>query len=145
MLNKLSFYAVYSKPGAESTLEQAVFIKQGFSLPVFLFGMFAALYYRVWYVALALFAYSLLLSIAILQNLLPVYFELALSLPVSLFVAFQFHDWHGAALEERGYALIAVVAGNSEEEARLRVYDQLLAPRRSTALTPFTSPWGAAA
>jgi hypothetical protein len=99
--------------------ENAVFVRDAFSVPALIFPVVWLLWHRLWFAALAAFA------VVALATLIGWRFDLsglpiAAELAVSAFVALEGATLRRLALEDRGYAEANVIHAASMEEAEIR-------------------------
>ena len=129
----MQVYTVHEPQRPAETIEERadalVFIKEGFSLPAFLFGPFWLVAHRLW---LALSGYiAAFLAIRLLMWLLPGG-QGALGsvlLLASLGFGLEANTLRRWALERRGYRLIGTAAGRTFEECEHRFLTGWLARR----------------
>lgn len=120
MFNKTKIYSVYVKRDAESPLESAVLVKQGFNFWAFFFMPFWALYNRMW----ILFAVLMAISVFFTMNdseLMGV-----ISLLFNIWFGCEANNFRSSALERKGYLLFDVVVGIDEVAAQQRFFDKYL-------------------
>ncbi len=126
MMPFLKTYAVYIKPGDEHPLESSMFVKEGFSMPAFLFSLFWALYHRVWRLAVLVLAFYIVANKALLAGVIDLHFRLIVEMGFLAWVGFQAGEWRAKALERQGFVLLDIVMARSEAEARQRLLDRYL-------------------
>jgi hypothetical protein len=110
--------AVYSIHGDPSKPEDAVFVREGFSIAAFIFQPFWALWNRMWLTAAILVAIAITISTLITNDALR---SLA-SLAIALVFGFAANDLRRRSLALKGKEDLGLVAGESQEEAELRFY-----------------------
>lgn len=115
-------FVVLERPGANSA-DEACFVRDGFSPFALILPFVWLLFQRLWFEAAAILGVSILLGFG------GTYFGAAgatsaLSLLVSLFVAFEGKNWKIAKLRRQGYAERAVIEADDIEEAELRYFSR---------------------
>lgn len=127
----MAIYSVHSRPGAPA--EDAVFVKDGFAWPAFVFTLLWALWHRMWIVAAIVFSATAAIAAAaswLVQGDVTV--NLA-SFAVSLILGFEGNDLRRWSLARRGYREIALAAGRNLDEAELRFFAAQMPDRLSEA------------
>ncbi len=131
----MALYSVYVRPPSSvreaRNHEKIRLIKPGFSWLAFLFPVIWLLFNRVWRWFLVILAIEIALAVGIAQFGLPDWSLLLAGLVVMLFVGISGRDWLGAALERRGFKMMANVGGEDEDEA-YAAYVRRPKPRGST-------------
>ena len=115
-------YTAHVRAWSASSDREAVFVREGFSWGAFFFSVLWALRYRMWFIALFIFAISVLLSLAcgILQ--IDPITQAALGLALALIIGWEANDWRRRSLERRGYVTAAVIAAENLLEAERRFF-----------------------
>ena len=113
-------YTVHLSPFASGADRGAVFVREGFNWIACIAGLPWALYHRLWWPAIGMFAY--LLALAAAETLLPLdpVRVLCFDLALALVVGFEANDMRRAALAERGHVERGYARGQTLEEAELR-------------------------
>ena len=111
----MKIYSVHELPGG--SLDEAVFVKQGFSWPAFLFTFAWCLWQRLW-VAAAL----ILVLLTAIVTLFSDGAAAALTLVVSLAMGCWANDLRRRALLAAGYRETQLVPGRNLEDAELRYF-----------------------
>lgn len=101
---------------------EAVFVREGFSWGAFFFSVLWALWHRMWFAALIVFAVSVALSL--LTELLGVddMVSTVIGAAFALIVAWEANDWRRRALDRRGYVNAGIVAAPDLVEAERRFF-----------------------
>ena len=114
----MNFYAVFKK--SNTPLEECILIKDGFCWGNFLFGIFWALYKRVWdLVLIHLLIGSMAAAVTKFYPIFKVHIQIlivAVQVIISYY-AVAFLKWK---LINEGYKEVNLIAGKTEEEALLR-------------------------
>ena len=111
----MKIYSVHELPGG--SLDQIVFVKQGFSWPAFLFTFAWCLWHRYWAAAVLL-----LVLIVTIGTLFSDGAAEALTLGVSLIMGCSANDLRRRLLLAAGYQETQLVPGESLEAAELRYF-----------------------
>ncbi|MDH2297107.1 DUF2628 domain-containing protein [Cobetia sp. 29-18-1] len=96
-------------------------VKIGWSWPAFFFGMFWALYKRMWLLAGSLFGFIVLSSLFIPATMEGQLISNVLFLGLNLTISFKGNQWYASLLETQGYQEQAHVSGRNPDDA-LAVY-----------------------
>lgn len=129
--NSSKIYNVYINSAANDSVEEMVLVPEGFSFMAFILNLFWALYHRIWSLAFLTFAVLTILELLYIEKILPEDMTLILRLVFSLWVGFEANDWRSASLERRGYALVDLVSGANEENAKIRFLDKNISTSHS--------------
>jgi len=111
----MKVFDIYQGPDGEYAA-----VKRGFSWPAFFFGVFWALYKRMWLVALALFGVAILFSIvdqAVAESNLLLMAVSIFSIGFSIWVGFNANDWVRNHLIKQGYRHVGSVEAGSPKAA----------------------------
>lgn len=114
----MKFYSVYKK--SQDLLEKCVLVKKGFVWQHFFFGVFWALYKRIW--DLVLIHILFMLSIKLAVMFFPI-FRLHITViatALQLIISFYVNSLLEKKLIDNGYKKLDFVAGDNEELALLR-------------------------
>jgi small-conductance mechanosensitive channel len=117
---RLRIYSVMVDPGADPERGIA-FVPDRFTVSAFLFPVFWALAYRLWWRALALLALLGLLAWGTASGVSG-QIMFTLYVVIALYVGFEAQHWRRAALERRGWYEAAVIAAPSREESERRYF-----------------------
>lgn len=124
----MKIYTVYTKPG--DGLENAIFVKEGFSLLAAILRGFWAFYHKMWFTGIILFAVEFSLQVIQNKNYLDYNIIEAIKFGFLLMVGANFSDFYTYILTRRGYVLDEVILAQNEEEARYKFLSGML--QRST-------------
>jgi hypothetical protein len=115
-------YTVHVRMWSASADREAVFVREGFSWGAFFFSVLWALWHRMWFAALIVFAVSVALSL--LTELLGVddMVSTVIGAAFALIVAWEANDWRRRALDRRGYVNAGIVAAPDLVEAERRFF-----------------------
>ncbi len=119
----MRIYMVHVAPETGHADPDPLMVKDGFAIFAFLFTVFWALWHRMWFVAVSIFAgwlvleglYQLIGASDVLRGLG--------SLAYSIFIGFGANDWLSASLRRRGHSLAGVVAAPRVDAALRRWFD----------------------
>jgi hypothetical protein len=117
---------VYTHPNHKDSLEEAIFIRQGFSFKAGIFGFLWCLYHRLWIASGALLSVAITLSLFQENQLLSESFIEGFMVALFLFTGYEGEQWRGAALKKRGYVLKDVMVAPSFDEAQKQFYTNAL-------------------
>jgi hypothetical protein len=125
-------YTVHVRMWSASSDREAVFVREGFSWGAFFFSVLWALWYRMWFAALIVFALSVALSL--LTEILEIdqVVSAVAGAVFALIVAWEANDWRRRALERRGYLNVGVVAAPDLVEAERRFFAKPIPGRNLT-------------
>lgn len=133
----MAIYTVHSKgdPGRD-----AVFVKDGFSIPAFAFTALWALWHRMWVIA-GLFGLLLIgiSSFGAWSGLDETSLGL-MNLAVSVLFGFEASDLRRKSLARRGYHDAGLAAGETAEEAELRYFGSLQFKENPPPVPPVSAP-----
>ncbi len=136
-----SVYLPKARAGVSDTrLEQARFVRDGFSWGGFLFPVIWLLWHRVWRWALALIAFDVVLML--LSNRFGVSSSAiaAAGILEMLFVGLEARNWFCLALERRGFELSEIVQADNREDAEYRYFERMAANKPDEAAIIVPSP-----
>jgi hypothetical protein len=120
----MQVYTVHIDPLSAEPDSGAVLVREGFSWPAALFGVFWALYHGLWDWALALLAAGLAIGgLAALGGLDEVG-QAVVQLGTMALAGALSNDWRRWALSRRGYRLAEVVAGDDLAAAERRYFER---------------------
>jgi hypothetical protein len=144
----MAIYTVHLPPEAttqESVAEKAVFVKEGFSIPGFVFTGFWLLLQKLWLPAIA---YFLLfgMTIAAFQWLgLPRIAFGGVTALLALLIGLEGHEWIRARYARKGWTHAGTVSGPSLDECERRFFKDWLAnrPAPTPRLIPSSDTAGA--
>ena len=109
-------FTVHVPSGIEDSVERAertIFVREGFSLPAFVFGPLFLAYRRLWRAALAWLVAAIALWGLAHVLALPVAFTLLLFLVLAVLVGLEANEAQRQALGRRGYIGSALVTGST--------------------------------
>jgi hypothetical protein len=130
----MTVYTVFlpgDAPSDELALERAVFVKDGFSFPAFVFGAFWLLAKRLWLAGLLLAVIAIALSVAGAVLGFPRPAAVIISLLLGLLVGFEGPSLLRRRMERRGYREAGVVSGRNLEECEQRFFAHYAPDTRS--------------
>jgi hypothetical protein len=116
-------YTVHMRRDALDPDRDVVMVKEGFCWPAFFFSVFWALWCRLWWVALGLFAANAALSAVLTFSGIDPVSEAAISFGLATLVGLLSNDLKRWTLKRRGFDEVAVVAASDVEAAELRFFD----------------------
>jgi len=110
-------YTVHAPGWSPASDADAVFIKEGFCWPAFVFGPLWALWTGMWRTALFLFGVSVVVSSVVVVFGITNPAELAVTLALQAVVGFWGNDWRRHVLARRDYAERGVISGRNRLDA----------------------------
>lgn len=110
-------YTVHARGWSPASDADAVFIKEGFSWPAFVFGPIWALWFGMWKTAIFLLVLSIVVSGMLVVLGITEAGELAVTLAFQAAMGFWGNDWRRYALARRDYAERGVVSGRKLADA----------------------------
>ena len=115
-------YTVHIRLWSASPDREAVLVREGFAWGAFFFSVLWALWNRMWFAALIVFAVSV--AISVLTDVLDVdpVTDLAAGLALALIIGWEAPDWQRRTLERRGYINAGVVVAPTLAEAERRFF-----------------------
>lgn len=125
-LPSTQIYTVHIDPSKANPVEKAVFIREGFNLFALIFGVFWALYHRMWLIALVLTVVVVSFGLAEEAKLLDKVSLTILQVSFNIFIGFQGNDLRRWWLSKRGYIMSDVVVSDNELRAQQRYFDRIL-------------------
>lgn len=123
---KTKIYTVHINPAKAHAVERAVFVPEGFNFMAFIFGVFWAVYNRLWLEAV--FIVVVIASLAILEQsgFLDEQSSVILQIAFNFIIGFQANDWQRGALSRRGYVMADIVVSEDKMHAQQRYFDRVL-------------------
>ena len=124
----MRIYAAYLDPASLEQDRALTLVKEGMCWPAFFFSFLWAAWHGLWWVALVLLAATLGLAAALTVLGANGAAGVISAIAVAAFVGAAANDWRARALERRGRALVAVVAGRNAEDAAHRFFQRGAVP-----------------
>jgi hypothetical protein len=135
-------FTIHLRRTALSPDRDAVLIKEGFCWPAFFFGPFWALWHRMWFLCLGIFAVAILMGVAeVVLQVDPMTYS-AISIGVAALIGFSANDWRRSALTARGWEMTGLSAAGDPDSALRRFLDlhpEILETRASAAAGGFNT------
>ena len=119
----MKMYSVFLRNLGRDAASDLVFVKQGFCWPAFFFTALWALWNRMWWQALGIFAVVALAGWAPRVAGLGSEAESICSLAAALAIGFIGNDLRAWALADKGFDEVAIASGKSVDEAERRFLD----------------------
>lgn len=110
-------YTVHTRSWSPASDGDAVFIKEGFCWPGFVFGPLWALWFGMWRTAVFLFLLSVVISGVVVVAGMIDGAELAVTLALQAMVGLWGNDWRRYVLSRRDFAERGVVSGRKLADA----------------------------
>lgn len=135
-------FTIHLRRTALSPDRDAVLVKEGFCWPAFFFGPFWALWHRMWFLCLGIFAVTVLMAVAeAVLHVDPMTYG-AISIGVAALIGFSANDWRRSALTARGWEMSGLSVANDADSALRRFLDlhpEALETRASAAESGFNT------
>ena len=139
----MAIYTVHEPPlrsgAATPDPERAVFVRDGFSYPAFVFGPLWMLLHRMWLVLLFYIAVSVVLAAAVRVAGVSVFAVGGIGFLLALLIGLEAGSLRRFTLRRRGWTYAGVVSGEDREAAERRFFDTWLRRERQPA-TPIITP-----
>ncbi len=116
----MAIYQVFIPPGGST--EKARFVRDGFSMPAFLFTLFWTLWHRMWLVAALLLAVFAGLSIAASRFGLDPALASVIQAAIALLLGLEAANLRSFALRRAGHAPAGLVEASTLESAELAFF-----------------------
>ena len=116
-------YTVHMRRHSLDPDRDMVLLKEGFCWPAFFFSVFWALWCRLWWVALGLFAVNAVVGAALTLAGADPMSETAISVGLAIMVGLVANDLKRWTLSRNGFREISVVAASDVEAAERRFFD----------------------
>jgi len=123
MFGNINLYKVYIDKDAANPIDEAIFIKDGFSFLAFIFNVFWAAFYRLWGVVLIYIFFISAVTALEIYGFVNLEMSTVLRLGFTIWFAFEAVEWRSEDLERKGYTLYDVVSGKNEQDAQRRFLD----------------------
>jgi hypothetical protein len=124
MFNHLKVYTVHVNPSLPHPYEAAQFIKEGFNWKAFFFTGLWALYHRLWWPMLGLFAYNILVLSMYDSHTLSHTGLAIVDLGIHAIIGFEANEWLRSRLKKQAYLTADITTGDSLLRAELRFFDR---------------------
>ena len=126
----MKIYTYHMTPGG-APLEAAVAVPEGFSWGAFVFGVFWALYRRLWLVAVIIVGVNVIVPAAVqVLGLSPILASATLII-FSFYIGCSANDWRREKLERSGHIMAGIAVGQDWEDADRRFFDGVAERRRT--------------
>lgn len=119
----MRLYSVFLRKHGIEPEQDLVLVKEGFSWPACLFTFAWALWYRMWWPAVGLFSFVVLVGLAASQLSQAEAIESLISVSCAVIIGLLGNDLRRWWLERRDFSEVAIVSGRNEEEAMRRFLD----------------------
>jgi hypothetical protein len=139
----MAIYTVHVPPDAltpEQVAEKAVFVKDGFSLPGFVFAGFWLLGQRLWWQALAyVILFGGVVAAFFVFGLPRIAFGGVTAL-LALLIGLEGHEWIRSRYARKGWSHAGTVSGPTLDECERRFFQDWLAARGASAAARPVAP-----
>ncbi len=126
----MKIYTVHVNPSDPKLIENAIFVKEGFSFFAAMLHVFWALFHKMWLVSAIILAVEIFLTALQSSEFVAVGIIESIKLGLLLFIGFNFNDWYRFYLNKRGYVLQDIISASNEDDARYKFMSDML--QRST-------------
>jgi hypothetical protein len=130
LIERMTIFTVHLPPDAataEKVAEKAVFVKDGFSLPAFVFTGLWLLAQRLWLHALGYFVLLALVVAAFYWFGLPRFAFGGVTALMALLIGLEGHEWMRRRFARLGWSHAGTVSGPSLEECERRFFKDWIA------------------
>jgi Protein of unknown function (DUF2628) len=137
----MAIYTVHLPPDAttsDGVAEKAVFVKEGFSFPGFIFTALWLLSKQLWLFALGYVAIMGLIILAFTTFGWPMLVIGLVQGLLAFLIGIEGHEWHRRKLARRGFTHAGTISGPSLEECERRFFKDWIAAQ-SVAASPAIS------
>lgn len=115
-------YTIYINKNNPESLEEAVFVPEGFSFWAAVFTAFWMLYHRLWLCAAALIVINICFIALENHGIISPEVSSILQLGILVYIGFEANDWHRRSLGRKGYEFSEIIAAKNLEEAKQRFF-----------------------
>lgn len=122
----MKIYTVYVNKSCADYLENARFIKEGFSLWAAVFHVFWAIFNRMWLCAAALIVVNICFFVLEKYGIMSANTLAILQTAFFFILGFEANDWKRADLEKKGWQQLDIIAAKNEQEAQARFYNNVV-------------------
>lgn len=139
----MAIYTVHLPPNAttpDGVAEKAVFVKEGFSFPGFIFTALWLLTKQLWLFALGYVAIMGLVILAFTTFGWPVLVLGLVQALVAFLIGIEGHEWHRRKLARRGFIHAGTISGPSLEECERRFFKDWIAGQAAVAAPAMPRP-----
>ncbi|MBX3494811.1 MAG: DUF2628 domain-containing protein [Parvibaculum sp.] len=137
----MRIYTVHELPGAPLDGAGIVLVKEGFSVPAFVFSWAWLLWHRLW-IAAALWIALIIVVSLVAQNLLGAEGAAICSLALQLMLGFEANDIRRWTLARKGYRMVGLAGGGNLEEAERAFFAKWDRPLNVAPAPPPKRVWG---
>lgn len=124
MFGRLHVYTVHIRPASRMPYESAEFVKEGFCWPAFFFGMFWALYHRMWMAAFLIAAFNVALAAVIETVGASDTGATILQLGFQIITGFLADELLRNHLRRQGYSIADIVASETLPRGQQRFFER---------------------
>lgn len=125
--NKTQIYTVHINPAKAHPIEKSIFVREGFNLTAFIFGIIWSFYNRMWWETAFIVIITILFGLARELKWLDLESIMILQFAFNFIVGLQANDWRRGSLSRRGYIMSDIVVSSDELSAQQRYFDRVLA------------------
>jgi hypothetical protein len=122
----MNIYTIHTNKTDPNPLENAVFIKEGFSIFAAVLQGFWSLYHKMWLCTAALIVLNISFMLLEKYAIITAGISTAMQIGVLVFVGFEANDWYRKSLETKGFKLFDIISGKDLDEAKKRFLEHNL-------------------
>jgi len=127
MFKRMTVYTVHLKPEATLSSQKPIFLREGFNFAAFLVPVVWALYRRLWFIAVLLAGWEVMLMFVVRSTIIDTPGILVLNIGMHVIVGFAANDWLRSRLSKKGYVFSDVAIADSRLRAQQRYFDRCFA------------------
>ena len=124
MFNRMHIYSVHVNPASKQPLEDAVFIREGFSKGAFFLHFFWALYHRMWEAAGVFFVAVAIAGVIADEFTKSGDSRTFITFGILTIIGLTANDFRQYTLRKRGWITTDLIVAESELQATQRFYDR---------------------
>lgn len=122
----MKLYTVFI-PQRANAQDAAVFVKEGFNGYAFVFGIFWAIYHRIWKLVLLIVLFNAMMVYMGNRELFSPLSLAVMQAGFQAIIGLHANDWLRSKLKSRGYVFADMVSGTSLPRAWQRYFDRIAA------------------
>ncbi len=119
----MRLYSVHLREHGRRADKDLILVKEGFSWPAFVFTFVWALFTRMWWVAIGLFAVLMLVGFGLAALGVGEVVDAVVTIALAVAIGYLGNDLRRRNLAGRGFQEVAVVSGKNAEDATRRFLD----------------------
>lgn len=128
MFNRMRIYTVHLQPDLNLSSQKPIFLKEGINMAAFVLPVFWALYKRLWFVAVSLIAFEVLIMFIGRAGFLSPAGVFVLDLAMHFWMGYAANDQLRSGLTKKGYLFSDVAVAENQLRAEQRYFDRCFSP-----------------